>query len=710
VTHAAHRLTDLIDIGQLQRLCNGLSESGAGGLGVLEPDGTVLVSSGWQDICALFHRSNEVTRQACHESDLRVNQHVLDNPHAPAHIVYTCPHGLIDLAFPLVIDGEHVANILTGQFFFDDDDVDVEEFRERARRVGFDEQAYLDALARVPRIPHQRAEQTIRFMAQFVSMLAEIGLGALEHQKVHEALLVSEERYRGLAEDTPACIAVFQPDGTLTYANAAVASMAVTTPDEMVGQNTFGYMSPGDAETVRSALDSLTPRTPVETHEETQAGPDGGARWQHWTNRAFFDADGHVLRYQAVGYDITQRKLDEESLRISRQRYEAFVNATDDMAFLKDADLKYVIVNEANARFFGMSVQEVVGCTDADFMSPEAARACHDSDMAALEQQHMVVSCEAMDGRAYETRKFPVRLDAQRVGVGGYVRDVTEQRAAEEQISAMNRDLEQRVAARTAELEAVNRELESFAYSVSHDLRAPLRSIDGFSQILLEDYAEQLDDEGRAHLARIRQADQKMGVLIDGLLNLSRLSRSELHLRWVDLSELARDVAAGLRETDPARQVEFVIPDDLRAWADPALISVVLDNLLGNAWRFTGKHNTARIEVGAIAPGERSFPDALSEGPNDAGASRNAGERAFFVRDDGAGFDMTYADKLFGAFQRLHTPGQFEGTGIGLATVQRIIRRHGGHVWAEGEVEKGATFCFTLPEPPGRLNPVYSSG
>jgi signal transduction histidine kinase len=186
------------------------------------------------------------------------------------------------------------------------------------------------------------------------------------------------------------------------------------------------------------------------------------------------------------------------------------------------------------------------------------------------------------------------------------------------------------------------------------------------------------------------------------LLNLSRLSRSELHLRWVDLSELARDVAAGLRETDPARQVEFVIPDDLRAWADPALISVVLDNLLGNAWRFTGKHNTARIEVGAIAPGERSFPDALSEGPNDAGASRNAGERAFFVRDDGAGFDMTYADKLFGAFQRLHTPGQFEGTGIGLATVQRIIRRHGGHVWAEGEVEKGATFCFTLPEPVGR--------
>ncbi|HEY5505969.1 MAG TPA: PocR ligand-binding domain-containing protein, partial [Coriobacteriia bacterium] len=402
MTHAAHRLTDLIDIGQLQRLCDGLSESGADGLGVLEPDGTVLVSSGWQDICALFHRSNEVTRQACHESDLRVNQHVLDNLHAPTHIVYTCPHGLTDLAFPLVVDGEHLANIYTGQFFFDDDDVDVEEFRERARRVGFDQAAYLDAVARVPRIPHQRAEQTIRFMAQFVSMLAELGLGALEQQRSHEALRISEERYRDLAEDMPASICVFQPDGTFTYANSAAASSEGTTPEGLVGQNLFDFVTPKDAVMLRHAMDSLTPSTPVETHEQTQPGPDGGTRWQRWTNRAFFDADGHVLRYQAVGYDITQRKLDEEAVRTGRQQYETFLNATDDMAFLKDEDLKYVIVNQANARFFGKSVQEVVGCTDADLMSPEATRACHDSDVAALERQLMVVSLEAADGRVYE--------------------------------------------------------------------------------------------------------------------------------------------------------------------------------------------------------------------------------------------------------------------------------------------------------------------
>jgi signal transduction histidine kinase len=224
--------------------------------------------------------------------------------------------------------------------------------------------------------------------------------------------------------------------------------------------------------------------------------------------------------------------------------------------------------------------------------------------------------------------------------------------------------------------EAANKELEAFAYSVSHDLRAPLRAIDGFSQALLEDYAARLDAGGRHYLDRVRANAQRMAQLIDDLLDLSRVSRSALQREAVDLSALAREIVAELRRAQPDRQVEVVIADGLRAVGDGRLLAVALQNLLGNAWKFTARQARARIELGR---------------------TNENGHSAFFVKDDGAGFDMRYVDKLFGAFQRLHSPQEFEGNGIGLATVQRIVRRHGGRVWATGEVGNGATFYFTVP-------------
>ena len=235
----------------------------------------------------------------------------------------------------------------------------------------------------------------------------------------------------------------------------------------------------------------------------------------------------------------------------------------------------------------------------------------------------------------------------------------------------MTEDLQRR----DIELAAVNDELEAFNYSVSHDLRAPLRTIDGFSQALLEDYEDKLDDEGKDYLGRTRAASQRMGVLIDDLLNLSRVTRGELRHEEVDLSEIAHKVVVELKEGDPGRQVTFEITEGAVTMGDPNLLRAVLDNLIGNAWKFTGNHETANIEFGI---------------------TEDEGKPAFFVRDDGAGFDMEYADNLFGAFQRLHGMTEFPGTGIGLATVQRIIHRHGGRVWAEGKVEQGATFYFTL--------------
>jgi signal transduction histidine kinase len=253
---------------------------------------------------------------------------------------------------------------------------------------------------------------------------------------------------------------------------------------------------------------------------------------------------------------------------------------------------------------------------------------------------------------------------------------ITGHRLRTRQINKRSEALERLVADRTTELQAANQELETFSYSVSHDLRAPLRSIDGFSRILLEDYANKLDDEGKDSLKRVRAASQRMGRLIDDLLQLARHSRSEMHCEPVDLSALAQTIAGELKLTAPDRPVEFAIAPGLVAHADGTLLRAVLENLLGNAWKFTGKQPSARIEFGATT---------------------RAGQPSFFVRDNGAGFDMKYASKLFGTFQRLHSPADFPGTGIGLATVQRIIHRHGGRVWAESEVGHGATFYFSLP-------------
>ena len=229
------------------------------------------------------------------------------------------------------------------------------------------------------------------------------------------------------------------------------------------------------------------------------------------------------------------------------------------------------------------------------------------------------------------------------------------------------------------ELEGTNRELEAFSYSVSHDLRAPLRAIDGFSQILQEDYEGALDDEGLDYLGRVRAASRQMATLIDDLLDLSRVGRRPLRREPVDLASLATGIIEELKESQPGREVEFVAGKNIMAWADVSLLKVALENLLGNAWKFTAREREARIEFGADRdPG----PGSLAP--------------VYYVRDNGAGFDQAYADKLFGAFQRLHRQDEFEGTGIGLATVARIVHRHGGRVWAEGRVGEGATFYFTL--------------
>ncbi len=257
-------------------------------------------------------------------------------------------------------------------------------------------------------------------------------------------------------------------------------------------------------------------------------------------------------------------------------------------------------------------------------------------------------------------------------------RDITEQRAAEEALQRLNEELEERVAHRTSELEISNRELESFAYSISHDLRAPLRAINGYSAALLEDNQDRLDEASQEHLCRLRRASMRMGQLIDVLLRLARVTRDEIVARPVDLSSLAHRIASDLQAEAPGRRVTFSIAPDLHSLGDPRLLRLALYNLLHNAWKFTSMREQAAIEFGG---------------------SRNEGKTVFRVHDNGVGFDMDYAGKLFGPFQRLHRADEFPGTGVGLATVQRVVERHGGRVWVEAVPDQGVTVYFTLPTP-----------
>ncbi|MBI2390666.1 MAG: hypothetical protein HYV09_13840 [Deltaproteobacteria bacterium] len=284
-------------------------------------------------------------------------------------------------------------------------------------------------------------------------------------------------------------------------------------------------------------------------------------------------------------------------------------------------------------------------------------------EKASLEEAHRAVLNILDDFAAEKTR-----LEQTERAVLNILDDLQVEKARAVRLAD---DLERRA----QELEAANAELESFAYSVSHDLRAPLRGLDGFSLALLEDYAPVLDDTGRRYLDFIRSSAQRMGELIDALLGLSRVTRMTMQREQVDLSELARSIAADLARQDPAREVHVRVEDGLIAEGDRQLLRVALENLLRNAWKFTAKHRRACIEVGS---------------------SDEARGRAFYVRDDGAGFDMAHTENLFMPFQRLHTEAEFPGTGIGLATVARIVRRHGGRIWAQSAIEEGATFYFTL--------------
>jgi len=390
--------------------------------------------------------------------------------------------------------------------------------------------------------------------------------------------------------------------------------------------------------------------------------------------------------------EIEHRKQVELALKESEILFRSVVeNAAEGFSIADEAG-KVIIWNNAMEKLTGHSTSKMVGkfVWDVQYLLvPEKQRTEEEKEtirksisgfLATGDSPFAGKLMEKLYGRPdgtevyIEGRIIPIKTDKGFILVST-ANDITERKHNEEEIKQMNEGLEQKVLQRTAQLQATNKELESFSYSVSHDLRAPLRSIDGFSQVLYEDYFQSFDDQGKDYLKRIRSSANTMAQLIEAMLNLARVIRAPMNMGKVDLSALALSIVEEIRRNNPERIVEFDIQSNLIEEADSTLIKAVLQNLFENAWKFTSLQSVAHIEFGST-----NIP----------------GGKAYFVRDNGVGFNMEYATKLFAPFQRLHLASEFPGTGIGLATVQRIIHRHNGKIWAESEINKGATFYFTF--------------
>jgi PAS domain S-box-containing protein len=506
-----------------------------------------------------------------------------------------------------------------------------------------------------------------------------------ERRRTEAALQESERKYRELVEHANSIILHWTRDGRILFLNEFGQRFFGYTEAEICGRHVIGTLVPqtetGGRDLSRLMDEICADPATFEQNVNEHIRRNGERVWVAWTNKVVTDRQGQVTEILSIGTDITARKRAEEALRSSEEHFRSlFDNMLNGFAYCQmhfeanqPQDFTYLQVNRAFERLTGL--RNVVGKKVSEVIpglrtsNPELFETYGRVALTGVPEQFETY-VEAL-GMWFSVSVYRPKME-HFVAVFDVI---TERKRAEEAIRRLNAELERRVHERTAQLEASNKELEAFTYSVSHDLRAPLRHVDGFSKLLQEEHGHELSPQAQHYVSTIRESVLDMGLLIDDLLNLARVGRKALNFQVTGLNSLVEEVVADLKRANPQRAIEWKIQTLPFVECDPALIKQVFANLLSNAVKFTRPRHPAVIEVSSI---------------------RENGQPTILVRDNGVGFSMKYAQKLFGVFQRLHRAEDFEGTGVGLATVQRIIHKHGGRVWAEGELEKGATFHFTL--------------
>ncbi|MEN6623522.1 MAG: PocR ligand-binding domain-containing protein [Smithella sp.] len=599
------KISELVDIDGFREFCESFSALTGLVTAILDLEGNVIVATGWQDICTRFHRVHPLTAQRCRESDTILAG---QRQEKDLYAIYKCKNGLIDVAAPININGQHIGNFFTGQFFLQAPDINF--FIEQAIEFKFDRVAYLEALSRVPIINESYLRTAMRFFNKFANLIGEMGNAKKRLEEANIALQIN----RNILEEQ-----VEERTAELTAAN------------------------------------------------------------------------------KMMQVEITDRKRMEAALKESERKLSDIIDFLPDATFAIDLSGKAIAWNRAVEAMTGVKAKDILGkgnyeytmafygirrpmLIDLIFRSNEEI----EKKYIFIKREGNVLLAEAdvpLRGVVPHTlsgKTGPLYDDnGNIVGAIESIRDITELKRAKEALQKAHDELEIRVKERTSQLEALNAELESFSYSISHDLRAPLRAIDGFSMMILKKQGTNFDKDTQHKFNVIRHNTEIMGQLIDGLLELSRLGRKCMNMSIIYMDNIINEVWEEIEIINQERKISLSIKAMPPGFGDVQLIRQVYSNLLSNAVKFTKNRDVAVIEAGGYTDDKRG--------------------NIYYVKDNGAGFDMNYYDKLFGVFQRLHSTEDFEGTGIGLATTQRIVSKHGGRLWAEGKVNEGATFYFSLP-------------